>query len=272
MNVMISTRPLSRLLASLALAAGCASAPPQTPDPGPAPASEQADAAAPSKPAHADGEHAGAPGHGQHGHHGHDQHHGQGPLVHRFDDDPEVWAKRFDRPERAAKQKPNEVVTAMKIQPGMEVADIGTGTGYFLPYLSPAVGEYGRLYALDIEPKLIAYVAERAKREKLRNVTASVVKVDDPMLRDGSLDRILIVNTWHHIPDRERYVIKLVEGLKPGGQVWIVDYNTTAEDGPPKEHRLEPGQVAKELASGGLTTRTDAQLLPDQYIVVGTKP
>jgi cyclopropane fatty-acyl-phospholipid synthase-like methyltransferase len=254
-----------------ALSAGCAASPSaEPPATASAPTTSAPTAGAPEPTPVASGQHEHGDAHHEHGdahHHGH----GDGPLVHRFDQDPEVWAKRFDRPGRDATQKPTQVVAAMKITPGMEVADIGTGTGYFLPHLSPAVGAKGHVHALDIEPKLIEYVQKRAKREKLANVVARVVKVDDPMLPAAGLDRILLVNTWHHIPSREAYVVKLAAGLKPGGQVWVVDYKMSASDGPPKEHRIEPAQIEKELSAGGLSTRVDTALLPDQFIVIGTK-
>src|SRR5882672_603308 len=74
----------------------------------------------------------------------------RGPLVHRFEH-AEQWAKQFDDPARDAWQRPQEVVAALMIRPGMTVADIGAGTGYFEPWLSRAVGGSGMVLALDIE-------------------------------------------------------------------------------------------------------------------------
>lgn len=206
-------------------------------------------------------------GHHEHGHH----EHGDGPLVRRFDQDPEYWVGRFEGPERDAYQKPAEVVQAMGIEPGMDVVDLGTGTGYFVPHLAPLVGEHGRIHALDIEPKLVAYVKERAARDGLDNVHARLVKGDDPALPDASIDRVLIVNTWHHIPTRNAYSLKLARSLKPSGQIWVVDFTMKTTRGPAKSHRILPEQVAAELSQAGLFTRVDDTLLPDQYIVVGTK-
>ncbi len=209
-------------------------------------------------------------GHAGHGgmHHsdGHEGHHGD-PLVHRFEK-AEDWAKEFDNPERDAWQKPTEVVAAMNIAPGMTVADIGAGTGYFEPYLSKAAGPTGKVLALDIEPDMVRYLRERAAKEKLGNVTAQQVTPGDTGLAPGSVDRILIADTWHHIPDRTAYAQKLKPALKPGGLVIIVDFTLEATKGPPKEHRLAPEKVIAELDAGGLVGKSIDESLPEQYIVV----
>lgn len=205
----------------------------------------------------------------EHGHdRGHGHGHGHGPLVHRFEhaDD---WAKDFDDPQRDAWQKPKDVVDALEIEPSMTVADVGAGTGYFEPWLSRAVGDSGSVLALDVEPDMVRYMNERVTREKLANVHPAVVALDDPKLPAAGVDRVLVVDTWHHIDGRAAYAAKLRAGLKPGGKVFIVDFKLEATHGPPKEHRLAPEAVAQELTSAGLTARVLATSLPEQYIVVG---
>ncbi|WP_437663428.1 class I SAM-dependent methyltransferase [Sorangium sp. So ce1182] len=206
-------------------------------------------------------------GHGaEHAGHGH----GAGPLVHRFER-AEDWVARFEGPERDAWQKPASVVAAMRIAPGMRVADLGAGTGYFLPHLSRAVGPTGAVVGLDIEPDMVRYMAERATRERLANVTARQVRPDDPGLEPGSVDRILVVDTWHHIPDRPAYAAKLKAALRPDGAVVVVDFTDAARQGPPKEHRIPAEAVAAELRAGGLSPQIVAEDLPEQYIVVGKR-
>lgn len=210
------------------------------------------------------------PAHGQEHAHGHGEH-GHGPLVHRFEDAAQ-WAKEFDNPERDAWQKPDEVVALLQLAPGMKVADIGAGTGYFEGRLSRAVGPTGSVLALDVEDGMVKYIEERAKREGLANVTATKVAFDDPKLGAGSVDRILVVDTWHHVDGREAYAAKLRDALVPGGFVAIVDFTLEAQHGPPKQHRLTPDQVKKELESAGLTGEVAAETLPEQYVVLGRKP
>jgi predicted O-methyltransferase YrrM len=215
----------------------------------------------------------GAHEHGDHAHGGHDHAHGGhdhahgGPLVHRFEkaDD---WAKEFDNPERDAWQKPAEVVAAVNLSPGMTVADIGAGTGYFEPHLSKAVGPKGSVLAVDIEADMVRYLRERAVKEKLTNVTALQAQPGGTGLADGSVDRILIVDTWHHIPERAGYVQQLKKALKPGGMVIVVDFTLEAKKGPPPAHRLAPEEVIAELEAAGFAGKAIDESLPEQYIVV----
>ena len=246
-----------------AFALSCASAP-NCPDSAPvAPANQPRDhsgEAEPQRPEPSAHEHGGPSGHGHEG----------GPLVRRFEK-AEDWAKRFEGPDRDAYQKPEVVVKALGLGEGMVVADIGAGTGYFLPHLSKAVGKSGRVVAIDIESTMVRYMIDRARRENLDNVWPRLGAVDDPLLRPESLDRILIVNTWHHIPKRAVYAKKLAESLSEKGQVFIVDFKLESERGPARDHKVPPEVAAADLEAGGLAARIDRDLLPDQYVVIGEK-
>lgn len=247
--------------ASVALAAAACGRTEQrthTPTPSESPASSaQAD--------RSDHAHAHAKGH-DHEHGGH-QH---GPLGHRFED-AEKWVAVFDDPERDAWQKPDEVVRLMDLHPGHTVADVGAGTGYFLPHLSRAVGAGGNVIGIDIEPDMVRHMRERASREGLANVRARRAQPDNAGLPPASADRILIVNTWHHIPSRPSYARRLADALRNDGAVFVVDYTLESPHGPPKDHRLAPEQVVRELEQGGLRASLAQESLPRQYVVVGRK-
>src|SRR5690606_18320295 len=109
-------------------------------------------------------------------------------------------------------QRPDEVVELLTIPAGGHVVDIGAGTGYFLPYLSVAVGADGRVEGLDVSTPMVEYMQQRIETEGLGNASARVVPGDDPELTEASIDRVLIVNTWHHIPERIAYAEKLRAG------------------------------------------------------------
>ena len=189
-------------------------------------------------------------------------------YAHRFDH-ANAWAKEFDDPTRDAWQQPAHVVAAMQVAPGMTVADVGAGTGYFEPYLSRAVGPTGHVLALDIEPDMVRHLRERATREGLANVEAREVSATDTQIGAATVDRVLVVDTWHHIADRTTYVARLRSALRPGGEVIVVDFTPEAHRGPPPAHRILPGEVVRELAAGGLDARIVDAGLTDQYVVVG---
>ncbi|NUP05830.1 MAG: methyltransferase domain-containing protein [Polyangiaceae bacterium] len=202
-------------------------------------------------------------------HGGHHHHHGGGmPL--RFDK-AEEWTKVFDDPERDAWQRPAEVVTLLAISPGMTVADLGAGTGYFLPHLSRAVGPSGKALGLDVEDDMVRFMTERAAKEGFANVEAKKVPFDAPGLASSSVDRILIVDTWHHIESRPEYAKKLAAALRPDGFVAIVDFTMETEKGPPKNHRVAPEAAMKDLEAGGLSVKLAEETLPDQYVVIGRR-
>jgi len=135
---------------------------------------------------------------------------------HRFSD-AEKWAKVFDDPARDEWQKPDEVIRALKLVPEARVADIGAGTGYFAVRLARAVPE-GQVFGVDAEPDMVRYLRERARREGLANLTAVAAKPGDPSL-PTAVDLVILVDTYHHVPDRERYFRELKKALRPGGRL-----------------------------------------------------
>ncbi|MCP3997360.1 MAG: methyltransferase domain-containing protein [bacterium] len=219
--------------------------------------------------------------HGHHGHHsppadgaGDHRSHGKPFQCHdRHHDfsDAERWTGIFDSPERQDWQRPHEVIALMEIEAGMTAADLGAGTGYFLAYLSPAVGTEGRVLALEPEASLVEFIKKRASEEGWTNVKPRRIPYDDPQLDAGSVDRLLIVNTWHHIEDRPAYAAKIRQALKSDGKVYVVDYTQDSPSGPPREERLEPEQIIDELTRGGLASALVEEALPRQFIVVGRR-
>lgn len=204
----------------------------------------------------------------EHAHaHQHGHAHETPALRHDFSDT-EHFAQRFDDPARDAWQRPDEVLQHLALAPGHIVADVGAGTGYFVERLARAVGPTGRVLALDVEPNMVSHLRERARARGLDNVIARRVAADDPGLEAQSVDRVLIVNTWHHIAERAAYARRLAHALTPGGQVWIVDFTLESDLGPPAAHRIPPERVVEELTAGGLRAEiVQPEALPKQYLV-----
>jgi len=178
----------------------------------------------------------------------------------------ERWAHVFDDPARDAWQKPHEVIQALALKPDALVADIGSGTGYFAVRLANMVPS-GRVYGVDVEPDMVKYLAERAKREKHANVVAVGGAPDDPRLPE-KVDLILLVDVFHHIDARERYFRKLQGYLKPGGRIAIIDFRLDAPEGPPRAARIAPEQVRAEMKAAGYASAAEHDFLPRQYFLV----
>lgn len=178
----------------------------------------------------------------------------------------ERWAKVFDDPERDAWQKPHEVIRALKLKPDAVIADIGSGTGYFSARFAHMVPQ-GRVYGLDTEPDMVKYLAGRAQREGLKNVTAVQAKPGDPRLPEKA-DVVVLVDVYHHVENREQYFRRLQASLKPGGRLAIIDFTMDSPEGPPRTARIAPEQVKAELQRAGYRLAEEHGFLPNQYFLV----
>jgi ubiquinone/menaquinone biosynthesis C-methylase UbiE len=190
-------------------------------------------------------------------------------TVHHPFNDPEKWAKVFDDPGRDAWQKPAEVVKALGVKPGMTAADLGAGTGYFMAALSQAAGSGGVVLEIDTEAEMVGYLAKRAKKEALLNVVPVLALDEEPFLPKARVDRVLIVDTYHHIDDRRAYFTRLRQALAPGGRVAVVDFHKRPLPvGPPPEHKLEREVVVHEMQEAGYSLADEPTFLPYQYFLI----
>lgn len=192
------------------------------------------------------------------------QHQKPDHMEHKFDD-PARYAKSFDDPARDAWQMPARVIEALALKPGMKIADIGAGTGYFSMRLAKTPGI--SVFAVDIEPKMVDYLKTRAASERANNITAVLAGASSPNLPE-SVDVVLVVDTYHHLPNRPAYFRELRTSLKPGGRVAIVDFRKDAPDGPPAHFRFTPEQVRNEMTQAGYQLEASHDFLPRQYFLI----
>jgi ubiquinone/menaquinone biosynthesis C-methylase UbiE len=186
-------------------------------------------------------------------------------MEHRFED-AEKWAKSFDDPSRDEWQMPGRVIDALALTPGQIVADIGAGTGYFTVRLAKAPAA-PKVYAVDVEKSMVEYVRQRAAKEGLKNVTA-VQGASDRTNLPEPVDVVLIVDTYHHIPNRPAYFRELKKSMKPSARLVIIDYRKGAPSGPPEQFRFTPDQISAELEQAGFTRQTQHDFLPRQMFLV----
>jgi len=196
--------------------------------------------------------------------------HGPGRATsHRSFADVEQWKAVFDDPKRDEWQKPGEVIRALRIKEGQRVADLGAGTGYFLPHLSRAVGAIGVVYAVEVEPTLVAHLRQRAEEGGFPQVVPVLASKDNPRLPTGQLDLVLIVDTFHHIDHRAAYLANLKRALAPLGRVAVIDWRKEPlPEGPAPEHKLPPAQVVAEVTAAGFELVESPDFLAYQYVLV----
>lgn len=185
-------------------------------------------------------------------------------MDHKFDD-PARFAKSFDDPARDGWQMPSRVIDALALKAGMSVADIGAGTGYFSMRLAKLPGV--SVFAVDVEPAMVDYLKQRAAKEHLTNVTPVRAAATSPNLPEP-VDVVLVVDTYHHLPNRPAYFRDLRKSLKPGGRVAIVDFRKDAPDGPPVDFRFTPQQIQDEMTQAGYQLAATHDFLPRQHFLI----
>jgi len=189
-------------------------------------------------------------------------------MQHRHED-PAAYIASLDDPARDAYQKPDEVMAALALREGETVADIGAGSGYFTVRFARAVGPKGRVYAVDVSPDMIRHLNHRVRDERLGNVVTVLSDPDDPLLADASVDRFLIVDTWHHIEDQAKYLALLKRMLKPGGQVVHIDFQKRdLPIGPPLAMKIARDDLVKQMETAGFRLAAEHGFLPYQYFLV----
>jgi ubiquinone/menaquinone biosynthesis C-methylase UbiE len=179
------------------------------------------------------------------------------PLVERLESESrEIYTHR------------RELAALVAPKPGMTVADIGAGSGFMVEEFARLVGPQGRVYAVDINPQMMAYVAERAKSLGLGNVKTIVGTDVSPELPPNSVDLIFICDTYHHFEFPEKMLAAIRAALKPGGELVLVEIRRSA--GWAREHvRADQDEFIREITAGGfaLAAVQDAPFLQENYVV-----
>ncbi len=178
----------------------------------------------------------------------------------------EEWIKTLDGPVRVAGMKIDEVVAALKLQPGQTVADIGAGSGLLAAPLARAVGPRGRVYAVEIDAGFFPEIRKRAAAAQVENIETVLGKFTDPALPVKSIDVALFHDVLHHVENRAAYLKTLTGYLAPAGRIIVIDY-----EGGKGPHREQPElevtrpQLAGWMTAAGLTQVEDVKLFPDKY-------
>ena len=191
------------------------------------------------------------------------------PQMEHRHGDPQAYIASLEDPARDAYQKPDEVLKALALRPGEVVADIGSGSGYFSVRFARAVGDSGRVYAVDVSPDMIRFLNRRVRDAGLRNVVTILSDPDDPLLPDHCVDRFVIVDTWHHVEDQAKYLGLLKRMLKPGGQVVHIDFQKRELPiGPPLAMKIAREDLVRQMESAGFRLSDEHTFLPYQYFLV----
>jgi SAM-dependent methyltransferase len=158
----------------------------------------------------------------------------------------------LERPEREREERTDLLVDMLGLRPGMAVADIGAGSGYFTRRMSPKVGPTGRIYATDIQPEMLRILGEGLQREGIENVEPILGRIDDTGLASESVDLILLVDVYHEFDHPWEMARSMHRALRPGGRVALVEYRAGDPNVPIKPlHTMTEAQARLEYEAAG---------------------
>lgn len=178
----------------------------------------------------------------------------------------------LERAERIAEERPDDVVKNFKLKATDVVADIGAGTGYITFRLSPIVKE-GKVFAVDIQPEMLALMEKRKKAMKADNVVMVQGTEQDTKLPAEAVDLAFMVDAYHEFSYPREMMQSIVKALKPGGRVVLIEYRGEDPTVPIKRvHKMTVTQVRKELEAVGLKWKETKSFLPYQHFIVFEKP
>jgi ubiquinone/menaquinone biosynthesis C-methylase UbiE len=190
---------------------------------------------------------------------------------HRRPDDIKLYLEHLDSTERDRYQKPSEVIETLRLKPGMAIADLGSGSGYFTRRFVEAVTETGIVYAVDVEPEMLAYAKESVIHMHIAYTAEFILaQPDNPKLPFESVDLIFVCNTIHHLEERSKYFRDLRSSLKPGARIAIIDFYPDERSGDlgfPKHHLISRDTIVQEMTAAGYQLAREHSFLPKQYFL-----
>ena len=178
----------------------------------------------------------------------------------------------LEREEREQEERGELLLRELGLQPGMQVADVGAGTGYYARRMAPLVGANGAIFAVDVQPEMIAIGLDLAKKANITNIKPVLSGVDDVKLASASIDVAIMVDVYHELEFPFEVMESLVRAMKPGGRVVFVEYRAEDASVPIKPvHKMSEAQVKKEAALHALEYERTATTLPWQHVIIFRK-
>jgi ubiquinone/menaquinone biosynthesis C-methylase UbiE len=176
----------------------------------------------------------------------------------------------LERVERAGEERPDEVIDAMRLQPGEVVADVGVGSGYFARRIARSVGPEGHVYGVDIQPEMLRILEESLEKEAITNVEPVLGGAGNPNLPTGEIDWILLVDVYHEFSEPARMLARMRDSLAPGGRVALLEYRLEDATGDHiyADHRMSVRQVLAEWQAAGYELVDLYEFLPSQHMFI----
>ena len=179
----------------------------------------------------------------------------------------------LERTERQKEERADLLISELALTPGMTVADVGAGTGYYSRRLALQVGPQGKVYAIEVQPQMLSVLETTAKRPGYGNIVPVLGADDDVKLPEASVDLAIMVDVYHELAYPHEVLASIVRAVRPGGRVVFVEYRGEDFSVPIKSlHKMTEQQIRLEAADQSLVWERTARKLPWQHVVVFKRP
>ena len=183
------------------------------------------------------------------------------PMSHRGSD----W---LVRPNRDLEEDASQSFDELRLTEGMTVCDLGCGNGYWTLPMAKAVGENGRVLAVDIQPEMLNQLRARFMKQRIANIEPIIGRVDDPKLPAGEIDLVLMVDVYHEFSHPESMLWHIYRSLKPNGVIALLEYRAEDPSVPIKPlHKMSKTQIMKEYQQNGFKLVRETNELPWQHLM-----
>jgi precorrin-6B methylase 2 len=174
----------------------------------------------------------------------------------------------LEREEREKEERGDLLLRELGLRPGMNVADVGAGTGYYARRFAPLIGPSGVVYAVDVQPEMIQLLNTLTKKVGINNIKPVLSSVSHVKLPEAGIDLAIMVDVYHELEYPFEVMETIVRALKPGGRLVFVEYRAEDRNVPIKEaHKMSEAQVKKEAAAHALVYERTANTLPWQHVI-----
>lgn len=180
------------------------------------------------------------------------------------------WVGIFEQPGREVYDKRHDVVKALNLKPGMNIADIGAGTGFYSLLFAQKVGEIGQVFAVDITDDFILNINRRASEKNLKNIHGVVSTEKDTLLAPGSVDMAFVCDTYHHFEYPQTMLSSIRHALRSGGELIIIDFKKQPKISSSwvmSHVRTDKKAVIREIEQAGFKLQSETDILKTNFFL-----
>ena len=184
------------------------------------------------------------------------------------------WIGVFERPGREVYDQRAEVVKALQLRSGMDIADIGAGTGFYSLLFAQEVGSSGHVFAVDVTEDFVLNINRRAREHNLKNIHSVLSNQTDTLLAPDSIDMAFVCDTYHHFEYPQTMLVSIRRALRPGGKLIIIDFRKisgVSSSWVMSHVRTDKQTVINEIEQAGFKFQKESDLLKTNYILWFTK-